>query len=211
VSTTHGTTVIVIDAIDRPRTLAVLTSIVSARGHHLSWVRSEPTGQDRLTVTLAVPTSWDGASRLALQLERRPEVVDARALEPVSPAAATVGIRRFEVRTRGGAAGRNCEAIVGLRAEDGGALGAGESTDPLEALARAALTAHTGGDATFREVIVVDDPCGATAVVEFDGPAGPRRGVARRADPELAVLAAVRCAVGVAVSSELDEAVRAVG
>ena len=73
---------LLLEAIDRPRTLAAITGLLLRRGHHPRWLHAEPAGTDRLVVRIGLGPDVHRVDLLARQCERLLEVLHARGVRP---------------------------------------------------------------------------------------------------------------------------------
>lgn len=165
---TSTSMVFVIEAVDRPRTVPSIVSLIAGRGHHLRWLRSAPAGAGSVLVSCGLDVEECVAHRLALQLERIVEVLSASTV-PARVADLQAQVQRYEVNVRGGRRGLRSEAVVAVDVDGVRRLGAGEGFDSCTALAAAVAAAHRGfaGEPSLGSVEVVPDGAGWTAVVRL--------------------------------------------
>jgi len=73
---------LLLEAVDHPRTLAAITGLLLRRGHHPRSLHAEPAGTDRLVVRIDLGPDVHRVDLLARQCERLLEVLQARGIRP---------------------------------------------------------------------------------------------------------------------------------
>lgn len=164
----HSERVLAIVAVDRPRTLAAITTLLVGRGHHLSWLDASPQPDGRTLVTIGLPIDRHAAERLSRQLERLVEVMGVTVLE-VAAAEPAAQVERYHLATRGTAEATVSEAVVTLRVDGIRRLGAGDGARPLVALSRATVAAlgHGPRSLDVEAATVIQRPAGWCGVVSL--------------------------------------------
>ena len=73
---------LLLEAVDHPRTLAAITGLLLRRGHHPRSLHAEPAGNNRLVVRIGLGPDVHRVDLLARQCERLLEVLQARGIRP---------------------------------------------------------------------------------------------------------------------------------
>jgi acetolactate synthase regulatory subunit len=187
-----GEHVLAITALDRPRTLAAVTTLLVGRGHHVRWLDAAPDHDGRTLVTVGLPLDEHAAERVALQLERLTEVLHVAVLEAATTASSP-DIERYHLTTRGAAGTMRCEAVVSLCVDGIRTLGAGEGTRPVDALSQATLSAlgRPAAGARVDAARAVRSPAGWCGVAVLSDEGGPHAASSLDRVEERAVVGAV--------------------